>query len=76
MKDVDHRGERMLSPTELADYLAIPMQTIYQWRHRGEGPPGYRVGRHVRYRWSHIQTWLAEQTDDIARPDEIHAEAG
>jgi excisionase family DNA binding protein len=76
MKDVDHRGERMLSPTELADYLAIPVQTIYQWRHRGEGPPGYRVGRHVRYRWFDIQAWLAEQTDDIGRPDEFHAEAG
>lgn len=69
-------GDRLLSPAELADYLTIPVQTIYQWRHRGEGPPGYRVGRHVRYRWSDIQTWLAGQTDDIARREEIRAEAG
>jgi excisionase family DNA binding protein len=65
--------DRLLSPTELADYLAIPVQTIYQWRYRGDGPPGYRVGRHVRYRWSDIQTWLAEQTDDISRAEQMRA---
>lgn len=65
-------ADRLLSPAELADYLGIPVQTIYQWRHRGEGPPGYRVGRHVRYRWTHIVSWLESQTDDIPRE---HAEA-
>lgn len=59
--------DRLLSPAELADYLSIPLQTLYQWRHRGEGPPGYRIGRHVRYRSSDIQTWLDDQTDDIPR---------
>lgn len=59
--------DQLLSPAELADYLSIPVQTIYQWRHRGDGPPGYRVGRHVRYRWTDIQAWLDDQTDDIPR---------
>ncbi len=63
--DIDH----LLSPAELADYLSIPVPTIYQWRHRGDGPPGYRIGRHVRYRWSDIQTWLDDQADDISRSD-------
>ena len=63
----DAGQDRLLSPAELADYLGIPTQTVYQWRHRGEGPPGYRVGRHVRYRWIDIQTWLADQADDIPR---------
>jgi excisionase family DNA binding protein len=59
--------DRLLSPAELADYLGIPTQTVYQWRHRGESPPGYRVGRHVRYRWTDIQAWLHDQADDIPR---------
>lgn len=59
--------DQLLSPAELADYLGVPVQTIYQWRYRGEGPPGYRVGRHVRYRWSDIQAWLDDQADDVAR---------
>ena len=65
-------ADRLLSPTELAGYLAVPVQTIYQWRHRGEGPPGYRIGRHVRYRWPDIQAWLKDQADGIPRG---HAEA-
>ena len=69
----DSGQDRLLSPAELAAYLTIPVQTIYQWRHRGEGPPGYRVGRHVRYRWTDIQRWLDDQIDDIPRE---HAEAG
>lgn len=58
---------RLLSPDDLSEYLGIPVQTIYQWRHRGEGPPGYRIGRHVRYRWVDVQAWLATRCDDIPR---------
>jgi hypothetical protein len=28
----------------------VPVATLYGWRHRGEGPAAYRIGRHVRYR--------------------------
>lgn len=68
MTDIHHDDDRLLSPDQLADYLGISVQTIYQWRYRGEGPPGYRIGRHVRYRSSDIQAWLADQRDDIAEP--------
>jgi excisionase family DNA binding protein len=63
-RDGDHR---LLSPDDLSEYLGIPVQTIYQWRHRGEGPPGYRIGRHVRYRWVDVQAWLATRCDGIPR---------
>jgi excisionase family DNA binding protein len=43
-------SERLMTVAELAELLGVPVTTLYQWRHRGEGPPGYRVGRHVRYR--------------------------
>lgn len=55
--------ERLLSPQDLADYLAIPVATVYQWRYRGAGPRGFRVGKHVRYRWSEVLIWLHENTD-------------
>ncbi len=42
--------DRLLSTREVADYLGIPVQTIYQWASRGDGPTRLRVGRHVRYR--------------------------
>ena len=43
-------SERLMTLADLAELLGVPVTTLYQWRHRGEGPPGYRVGRHVRYR--------------------------
>jgi excisionase family DNA binding protein len=52
-----------LSPQDLADYLAVPVATVYRWRHRHEGPKGLRVGRHVRYRRSDVETWLEGQAD-------------
>ncbi len=52
-----------MSVQELADFLDIPVKTIYAWRYHGEGPRGFRVGRHVRFRWADVQAWL---TDRIA----------
>jgi excisionase family DNA binding protein len=48
----------LLSPDELADYLKVPVKTIYNWRSEGKGPRGIRVGRHVRFRASEIEAWL------------------
>ena len=59
----DERGERLLSIPELADYLRVPIATIYQWRHHHRGPASYRIGRHVRYRQSDIEHWLEAQRD-------------
>ena len=58
---------RLLSIPELADYLGVPVATIYRWRYRRDGPAGYRVGRHVRYRLSDVERWLETQRD--TRPD-------
>jgi len=53
-------GERLLSVQELADYLEVPVKTIYTWRHRHTGPRGFRVGKHLRFRWRDIEAWLAD----------------
>jgi excisionase family DNA binding protein len=55
------RAGALFSPTELAEYLNLPVKTIYTWRHTGHGPRGFRVGRHVRYREEDVQHWIAEQ---------------
>jgi excisionase family DNA binding protein len=53
-----------LSIQELADLFGIPIRTIYNWRNRGTGPRGYRIGRHVRYRRSDVEAWLEDQADE------------
>ena len=55
--------ERLLGPRELAEWLDVPLQTIYKWRHIGEGPSGLKIGRHVRYRREVVEKWLECQAD-------------
>lgn len=60
--------DRLLSPAELAAYLGVPIATIYAWRHRRQGPPGFRAGRHLRYRLADVQRWITAQLEDTSRP--------
>jgi excisionase family DNA binding protein len=56
--------DRLLSVEELAYYLEVPVKTIYTWRHRNTGPKGFRVGKHLRFRWGDVQTWVAQRIAD------------
>ncbi len=53
--------DRLLSPDDLAGYLGVPVKTIYRWREHRAGPPGFRVGRHVRYDPADVRAWLDQQ---------------
>jgi excisionase family DNA binding protein len=59
--------DRLLTVEHLADYLGVPVATIYAWRHRREGPPGFRVGKYVRYRMSDVQEWIEGQLEQVSR---------
>lgn len=50
----------LLTVHDLAAYLDVPVKTIYTWRHRSKGPRGFKVGRHLRFRWVDVEEWLAE----------------
>ncbi len=52
-------AEPLLTTAEVSNYLHVPVATIHQWRHRGEGPPAYKVGRHLRWRLADVYAWLA-----------------
>lgn len=55
----DHGALRdLLSPQDLADYLDVPVATVYRWNTHGKGPTVVKVGRHVRYRRSDVVDWL------------------
>jgi excisionase family DNA binding protein len=55
--------EPLMTLPELSEMLGVPIETLYGWRHRGEGPIGYRIGRHVRYRRAAVEEWLETQAD-------------
>ena len=53
--------DQLLSVEDLAEYLEVPVATVYGWQHRRQGPPGFRVGRHLRFRWSDVERWIDER---------------
>ncbi|MDH3425418.1 MAG: helix-turn-helix domain-containing protein [Acidimicrobiia bacterium] len=37
---------------------------MYAWRHRHEGPPGFRVGKHLRFRWADVRDWIGSNSTE------------
>lgn len=60
--------EPVLTTSELAAHLGVPVQTIHDLRHSGRGPRGIHVGRELRFRVSEIEAWLVnlEEHDGAA----------
>lgn len=50
-----------MSPEEVAEEFGVSLATVYKWRTQRTGPPGFRVGRHVRYRRGDVDAWVASQ---------------
>ncbi|HEY1157899.1 MAG TPA: helix-turn-helix domain-containing protein [Arthrobacter sp.] len=55
----DH--ERLWGAQEVAEFLGVPVATLYVWRHRRTGPRGRKIGRHLRYRPADVHAWVQEQ---------------
>ncbi|MFC5029960.1 helix-turn-helix transcriptional regulator [Streptomyces sp. DSM 41987] len=52
--------DRYLTPENLVALLGLPsVETVYGWRRKRVGPPGFRVGRHLRYDPAAVQAWVA-----------------
>lgn len=50
--------ERLWTSAEVAEYLSISVSSLYQLTWKGTGPPGFKVGRHDRYRRQDVDAWL------------------
>jgi excisionase family DNA binding protein len=55
------RLEPLWSIGEAAEYLGVPVRTLYQWRWLRIGPPSYTVGRYVKYRPTEVEAWVDKQ---------------
>ena len=54
---------KLMTVPELAEYLGVPVGTLYAWRTNGAGPRGLKVGRHIRYRREDVESWLELRAD-------------
>jgi len=65
--------EPVLTLADLASYLQVPVQTLYDLRTQGRGPRGFRVGRCLHFRKSEIDAWLAGlEHEDRRQEQEKH----
>jgi excisionase family DNA binding protein len=67
-KDDNHENDEMLTITEAAELLRVPVATLRYWRYTGDGPFSFRLGRHVRYWRADLVLWLTEQANRRRAP--------
>ncbi|ATE57631.1 helix-turn-helix transcriptional regulator [Actinosynnema pretiosum] len=51
---------------QVAAYLRVPVNTIYQWRTRKYGPPARRIGKHLRFYAEDVRAWFAALPTEAA----------
>jgi predicted DNA-binding transcriptional regulator AlpA len=62
--DVD---DELLTTAEVATITPAPASTVRYWRHVGEGPRSFRLGKRVVYRRADVLAWIAECEGDRRR---------
>ena len=63
--------ESVLSISDLAARLGVPIQTIYDLRHHGRGPHGFRIGRELKFRTTEVEAWLRRLEEDDERRSRV-----
>lgn len=59
--------DQYLTPEDLVVMLRLPsVDTVYQWRRKGTGPRGFRVGRHLRFDPADVRAWVESLMEGAA----------
>ncbi|MFG2379475.1 helix-turn-helix domain-containing protein [Streptomyces avermitilis] len=53
--------DRYLTPDDIAEMFEVPKETVYQWRRKRVGPPGFRIGKYVRYDPDDVRTYVTQR---------------
>jgi excisionase family DNA binding protein len=61
--------EPLRTPDEAAAYLRIHPKTAIRRARKGQ-LPGFRLGKHWRFRQSDLEAWVAAQVKSSGQPDE------
>lgn len=61
----DGEDERLWSARETADYLGVPVTTLYWWRTTATGPPARRISKDLRYRPQDVRDWVASLSTEV-----------
>ncbi|MET7761915.1 helix-turn-helix domain-containing protein [Streptomyces sp. NPDC005393] len=59
--------DHFLTPEDLVTLLRLPsVETVYQWRRKGIGPRGFRVGRYIRFDPEDVRVWVGSLMEGAA----------
>lgn len=53
--------DRYLTPDDIAEIFEVPKETVYQWRKKRTGPPGFRIGKHIRYDPTDVRAYVTQR---------------
>jgi len=53
-----------LTIEDVAVLLQVSTRTVREWRRMRKGPPGFRMGKFVRYRRSDVELWIDQLPKD------------
>lgn len=53
--------DRYLTPDDIAEMFEVPKETVYQWRRKRMGPPGFRIGKHLRYDPADVRAYVTRR---------------
>jgi hypothetical protein len=53
--------ERLLKPSEAAEFLRLSLSWLAKSRMSGDGPPFFRIGREIRYSQTALLQWMRSQ---------------
>lgn len=53
--------DRYLTPDDIAEMFEVPLETVYQWRKKRTGPPGFRIGKYVRYDPVDVRAYVTDR---------------
>jgi excisionase family DNA binding protein len=69
--DINELGlEPLIGVEELAAYLGVPIQTIYDWRCAGTAPRAFKFGKRLKFAVSDVAAWIEDHQED-ARTEEV-----
>jgi predicted DNA-binding transcriptional regulator AlpA len=57
---------RLWTVQDVAEYLGVPVRTLYDWRCKGYGPRARKVGKYLRYDEVEVRRWFDELADGAA----------
>lgn len=60
---------KMLTEQDVMNMTGLARGTLAYWRHAGQGPRSYKLGRRVRYDEADVLAWIQAQKTQTQRGD-------